>query len=718
MQRLVLALHNHQPVGNFGHVFQAAYDSCYRPVLDLAAEFPAVKLALHYTGPLLEWLEQEQPSFLDDVKNLVDRGQVEILGGGFHEPMLAVLSDEDAAGQILRMQAFCQAHFGVTPAGMWLAERVWDPDLPRVIAPTGTRYTFLDDAHFFAAGVAQGQLRGHYVTEKAGRPLAIFPIDQQLRYLIPWKPVQDFERTFEAFERASIANGGDDPGCLTYGDDGEKFGLWPGTQEWVFQKHWLRDFFRLLSDRGDLIRTLLPGNALAETPANGRIYLPTASYEEMGVWALPTAAIQPYEDLKQRLKSEGSYERFQPFVRAGIWQGFFAKYPESHHLHMRVVQASARLRRLQTTLTRPKVAAMLRDAEDQIYRSECNCAYWHGVFGGLYLNHLRHALSEALLKAERLLDVAERGEGPFLSAVSEDLDADLEPEVTVRSEKLVVIASPRLGGSLIEISDLARGFLLTDVLSRREEGYHEKLRHLDGKPMSSSGDPPLAKEANLARFLVFDDYRRTSFLDRFHEPGFKLEDLHAGQDGDAGSFARSRYAASEPLPAGNAPALGVALTAEGQVRLGNATHRLRIQKRYGFSRGRAGFEVSYRISHEGSSPLKAFFAPELNLTLLAGDAEDRVLELSDDRRERLTFRGEVPQLRALGLRDGWSKLRVKLTAGQPFDLWTYPVETVSQSEGGFERTYQGTCLLLRSPIELAPGASLDLSYGVDLEHLA
>ena len=712
MQRLVLALHNHQPVGNFGHVFKAAYDSCYRPVLDLIAEFPSVKLALHYTGPLLEWLENERPDFLRDVKALVDREQIEILGGGFYEPMLAVLSDEDASGQILKMQAFCEKHFGgSTPAGMWLAERVWDPDLPRVIAPTGTRYTFLDDAHFFAAGLTKAQLFGHYVTEKAGRPLSIFPIDQQLRYLIPWKPVSDFEHVFEELERTR----GDEPRCLTYGDDGEKFGLWPGTQEWVFQKHWLRDFFRMLRDRRDLIRTLHPSQALAETPPVGRIYLPTASYEEMGEWALPTAAIKPYEELKQRLKNDGSYERFQPFVRAGIWQGFFAKYPESNHLHMRVLEASARLRRLQASLTRPKATKLLGEAEEQLYRSECNCAYWHGLFGGLYLNHLRHALSEALLKAERTLDVAERGAGPFLIATSGDLDADLEPEVMVRSEKLVAIANPRLGGSLVEISDLGRAFLLSDVLSRREEGYHEKLRH---EAPEQPGEPPISKEANLERFLVFDDYRRTSFLDRFYDPSFRLEDLHAGQDGDAGTFARSPYASTEPLPAGDAAALGIALTAEGQVTLEGTTHRLRIQKRYGFSRGRAGFEVSYRLSHEGRGPLKAFFAPELNFTLLAGDAEDRTLELPDGPRQRLTFRGEVPRLRSFSLVDGWSKLRVKLTAERPFDLWTYPIETVSQSEGGFERSYQGTCLLPRSAIELPPGGSVDLSYELDLEHLA
>jgi alpha-amylase len=160
------------------------------------------------------------------------------------------------------------------------------------------------------------------------------------------------------------------------------------------------------------------------------------------------------------------------------------------------------------------------------------------------------------------------------------------------------------------------------------------------------------------------------------------------------------------------------LAAEGQITLEGATHRPRIQKRYGFSRGRAGFEVSYRLSHEGSGPLKAFFAPELNLTLLAGDAEDRTLELPDGPRHRLTFRGEVQQIRSVSLLDGWSKLRIKLSAERPFDLWTYPVETVSQSDGGFERIYQGSCLLLRIPIELPPGGSIDLSYELDLEHLA
>lgn len=726
MQRLILAIHNHQPVGNFDHVLKDAYDRCYRPFLDLCGAHPGVKLALHYSGPLLEWIEAHAPTFLVDVRALVARGQVEILGGGFYEPMLAVLPDGDARGQILRMQDFCEAHFGARPTGMWLAERVWDPDLPRVISPTGTRYTLLDDAHFFAAGVQKGQLSGYYVTEKAGETLSIFPIDQQLRYAIPWKTIPDLERHLRDLEGTR----GDDAQPLTYGDDGEKFGLWPRTWDWVFGPQgkggWLRDFFRFLEDRTDLVTTVLPRDTLARTPPNDRIYLPTASYEEMGEWSLPTKSIRSFTELRERLKHDGVYERYQPFVRGGIWQGFFTKYPESNYLHKRVLHVSARLRSAEARLKSPQAEALLTEAKEHLYRSECNCAYWHGLFGGLYLNNLRHAVAEALLRAERLVDQAERGDRPFLAIATYDLDADLSSEVVVRSDRLSVVVSPREGGSLLELADLTRAFLLSDVLTRREEGYHDKLRAIeaagDGDHTSSTPtnahDLVQSKEKNLTRFLVFDRDRRTSFRDRLYAPDAKLETLTSGESGDLGTFATAHYRLTAPSDDLDAAAYELTLSADGELRLLEGIRPLRVQKRYAFARGESGFDVRYRLENIGPHPLKSIFAPELNLTLLTGDAADRLLELPEGRSERLGFRGELANLTGFGLFDGWAKLRLALRATIPFNLWTYPVEAVSQSEAGFERNYQGSCFLLCTPLELAPGATAELAFHLELEHPA
>jgi len=95
---LLLAIHNHQPDGNFGHVFQQAYDDCYHPLIEALLEFPTVKVALHHTGPLLEWIERERPDYFDKMRTLVGRDQVELLGSGFNEPILAVLPDRHARG--------------------------------------------------------------------------------------------------------------------------------------------------------------------------------------------------------------------------------------------------------------------------------------------------------------------------------------------------------------------------------------------------------------------------------------------------------------------------------------------------------------------------------------------------------------------------------------------------------------------------------------------
>src|SRR5262245_59259400 len=137
---LLLAFHNHQPDGNFDDVFHKGYDDCYRPLLDVIADHPAIKLSLHHPAPPPEWLAKNRPAYLNDLRALVTRGQVEVLGGGFYEPMLAVLPAADAQGQLTMMSKFCEERFGQAPRGMWLAERVWEPALAETIARAGLSF--------------------------------------------------------------------------------------------------------------------------------------------------------------------------------------------------------------------------------------------------------------------------------------------------------------------------------------------------------------------------------------------------------------------------------------------------------------------------------------------------------------------------------------------------------------------------------------------------
>ncbi len=711
----VFVLHNHQPVGNFGHVFEDAFARCYRPVVELMAQFPSVSVGLHFTGPLLEWIAKEQEPFVQKVRELVEEGRVEILGGGFYEPILSVLPDQDARGQVHMMADFCEHNFGVRPEGIWLAERVWDPDLPRVLAPSGVRYTLLDDSHFHAAGEVEDVISGYYLTEKAGHAMAILPIDKGLRYRIP------FAMPEEVLAYIENAPG---TGCLTYGDDGEKFGVWPNTYEWVYEKKWLELFFRQLSEAEaqGRVQTVLPGAYVRQNEAHGRIYLPNASYEEMMEWALPLAGMKRLEQVRSRLKNAGASEREVACVRGGIWQSFLAKYPEANQIHKKMLLVSERLERaaqkIEGRSPDERTLKRLENAKRALYQGQCCCAYWHGLFGGLYLNYLRSALYRSLLSAERELDTLAHGETNWIASRQTDFDLDGHDEVLLGNRLLNVYVQPHRGGTVFEIDDKARAFHLTDVLTRREEAYHRHLfEGVDAAPGDHSGAPKTIhdgiqfKVQGLERDLVYDDRSRASFVDRFLVPGTPLDRVREGRAYDQGDFSCARYRHEPVNEDGARGFLRLNMWRVGRVTMGDRTWPVRVDKELSMHRDKAGVGVRYTVQNQGEQPLEVDFATELNLTLLAGNDRTRHLLINKgDVRFLLGSEGLTEHCRSVDLVDEWLKLRANFGMDEPGRLYRYPVETVSQSEQGLERTYQGTCFLCAWPLRVAPGEKRHFNF--------
>jgi alpha-amylase len=700
----LFAIHNHQPDGNFGHVFEQAYADCYHPLLVALLESPHVKVTLHHTGPLLEWIERERPAYFELMREMVKRGQVELLGGGFYEPMLAVLPERDARGQILMMSDWLEARFGVRPEGMWLAERVWEPALAKLIADCGMKYTLVDDGHFRAAGLG-GTLRGYYVTEKAGTPLAIFPIDKKLREAIP------FLKAWETLDVLGLL-AKEAPGAVTYGDDGEKFGVWPHTKEWVWEKGWLREFLRLLGERRVVTRHF--GEYMTAHPPTGRVYLPTASYEEMGEWALPADTQQHYNAVRKQLQDRGELERARPFLRGGIWQAFLAKYPEANFMHKKMVFVSDKLERAQT-----KLGALPGDplghAVRELYRAQCNCCYWHGLFGGLYLNYLRdavyHHLIEAEVQADRALGKSDEPESQIA-----DMDADLQPEVLLSNSEVAAYVKPDLGGGVFEIDYRPKRFNVANVLGRRAEGYHQKLLeaaragHQAGEGPVSIHDLTAVKSAGLEDLLSYDRHPRFSFIDHFLAEDTTLDGLHRGRYDERGDFADGAYTLT-----GHSAADSVSATLE---RSGHVDGRaLTVAKKITLSG--STLTCAYHLTAPGA-PFTVFFAPEVNLTLLAGDAPDRYYRTQHptaiaDR--RLASRGESEG--PLELVNEWDKFFIRVNATPSTQWWRHPLETASQSEGGFERTYQGSVLLpIWRQVTLGDGKWFDATVSIELVTIA
>jgi hypothetical protein len=452
--RFAFGVHLHQPTGNFDHVFAQHVREAYAPFLQAVSERGFLPLTLHVSGPLLEWLEAHHSSYLDLVGRLAADGHLELLLAGFYEPVLASLPREDRLEQIHWMREALRRRFGVDADGLWLTERVWEPGLTADLAEAGVRYVVVDDRHFLVSGFEREQLHAPFRTESAGRRLAVLPIDERLRYLVPFQPPEDTVAHLRALRAAGHS-------LAVFADDGEKFGGWPGTHEWVFQRGWLERFLvaiRALCDAGE-VRLVTLGAAVRDTPSAGLAYLPTASYREMERWALPPGAAGRLVRIEHELGEARVTGPDGALLRGGHWLNFLVRYPEANRMHKKMLALSALCR------SRGDPPAARR----AIGRAQCNDAYWHGVFGGLYLPHLRAAIWHQLAVAEREL---RRGEG--LAVETLDLDGDGHDELWIHGPAVSAVVSPRRGGALEDLTLLGADVNVADVLTRRREAYHDE----------------------------------------------------------------------------------------------------------------------------------------------------------------------------------------------------------------------------------------------------
>ena len=455
---LAMTLHNHQPVGNFGWVIEATFRDAYLPMVEALERHPSVRLGLHYTGPLLEWLASEHPDFLDRVASLASRGQVEVLGGGYFEPVLASIPERDRVAQLVRMADEVERRFGRRPRTAWLAERVWEPDVPTSLVAAGYRATILDDAHFRAAGVPEDAMWGPYSTDDQGSVITVFGTEQGLRNRIPFRTVEDVIDHL----RVNATEGGERLG--TMGDDGEKFGAWPSTGRLCWgEERWVDRFFEALEANADWLTTTTSSDWLAEHAPLGRIYVPVGSYAEMGGWALLPDEGRAFMATLERDRAEGRPE--PRWMRGASWRNFQVKYREVNDIHKRMLRVS------------DKVAALPADrlsaaAHDHLLRGQSNDIYWHGLFGGIYLPDLRLATVGHLVAAE---DAADGAAGDLVHSLRGDLDLDGRDEVLLADEGQVVTVDVDDGAGIGDWDIRAARHAMTSVLRRRPEAYHAAI---------------------------------------------------------------------------------------------------------------------------------------------------------------------------------------------------------------------------------------------------
>lgn len=688
-----------------------AYSKAYLPFLELLQRHPLLKVVLHYSGNLLSWIKKNHPEAIDILKGFVKAGRIEVLSGGFYEPILSSLPDEDKVMQIEELTDYISHLFGYRPKGMWLAERVWEPHMPRYLSSAGIEYFPLDDYHFKLSGLDDEDLSGCFITEENGYSIMVFPGSERLRYYIPFRGVDEIISYF----REVYMKGGSR--LLTMADDGEKFGVWPETHKHCYKDGWLEKFFSALEENSDWVETTTFSEYLASYRPLGMIYLPTASYREMGEWVLPPEKRLEYGHALNEMERLFG-DKAKGMLRGGIWRSFFSKYPEANHIHKRMLMISRKVHeaskkfirlgrqssKLKVKKSKKHLSSELRTPNSmfhELWRGQCNDAYWHGIFGGLYLPHLRSSLYRHLITAEAMAEEIlnegnVRTKGYSTSIAEGDLDCDGFKDICIGNREMTAFFSER-GGSLIELSLRKHSVNILETLTRRREAYHSRLSETaeDSGQTKTIHERLSVKEAGLSDYLIYDKYTRASLLDHFFGDGITVDSLMRGEYEEKGDFINGIYGINA-LKRGEV--VQVKLSREG-IASGSGA---RVEKMVKFH----GSRISVDYLLEGNC--SGIFGIEFNISLFGSPYVSINLKKKD---LLIRDKGKHDDITEFSIRDEFRNLGFTFTFNEVISLWHYPVETVSLSEEGVERIYQGTAFLFMKGLDF--NGDKKLGFNID-----
>ncbi len=648
---LAMAFHCYQPVFNFGGNMDEAYEKAYLPLLKTLEEFPGIKASFHYSGNIIEWLGKEHPEYVGLIRKMLTRGQIELIGGGCFEPIMAMIPERDRAGQMEMNSSIMKEVFDVVPRGAWVSERVWEPCLAQALHSSGMEYTILDDHHVRKAGVDERRMNAPYLFKSEVCPVTVFPAVTKLRYTMPFLP----PAITLAYMKKIMRDNGKENTCFFFADDGEKFGAWPRTYKWVHEKGWLSDFFRMLGANEEWLETMTYSEVLDNVPPGSSGDLPSSSYSEMDQWS------------------------------GGDFRNFFKKYPEADRMQKRMTRISNMIDSAGDAISHPRRLRVNR-ARRELFKAQSGCAYWHGTFGGVYLPHLRAGVYRHLIKARDILEGGKApGEGRLLAV--ETGTEDTSGETVIRNDFLDLYIQPSHGGGISELDYRPLSVNLVNTMSRSREEYHDKIRwdHLPRvinarRAILRGEDADVydvlgIKEKGLRKKLVYDDYRRSSFLTHVFLDG-RTRKGTVGRRSSHDGFLKGKY--EKKVENGEGILTGVF-------------------SRKDTAKSKLGVPVDMEVWKSvtvGTTPEITFSQKVFNRsgrTCSFASAIEFNFQVWD---KRLRVRGLRRKANRFYLEDMYSGVRMEFFFDRCLEIFAYPVFTVNGSEEGLRKTFQGISIMV------------------------
>lgn len=661
--KLLFGIHMHQPIDNFEWVIEKGVETCYGPFFEVMSQYPEFKFAVHCSGWLMEQIKAYHPKLFSQISSLAHKGSIEFFSAGYYEPILSVIPSDNRVKQIDMLNEAIRSDFNQKAQGLWLTERVWESSLIPDLTRAGIQYTVMDDYHFQCAGFDEDILDGYYMSEEGGNEIGLFPINKKLRYAIPFLNVDTAIKTIKAFNRQS------DSAAIIF-DDAEKFGMWPGTYEWVYEKGWLKRFVEaVLAD--EQIVTMHYREYYEQKRTRGIAYLPNVSYYEMGEWSLRAEDTLKLQALKKEIGKERYEQEGIKFLKGGIWKNFLVKYEESNRIHKRTLELS-------------KVRQSVNKAafDTALYKAQTNDALWHGVFGGLYLPNLRDNVYRYIIEAENI----RYGRKQCLEIDENEMDG--YPKVKMIMPKCIFRFDAANGGQLVEFDIRKKSFNWQNTLTRRKEAYHQSLlddsfEEPEETLSSQEGIDTIHHTSShvddsLRNAIIYDWYLKNSFIDHISDEHFNGDNFRYCNFTEYGDFANQPFE-MEVLKK------RVSFWRDGGVYLPDK-QPTRLEKSY--ISNQKGFDFRVMLNSDAQRTFQYILEHNLHF------ADYEQVRING---EALGEEGSLKGLKNLEIHDRHLKQMIVITLDKPFDLYYFRLNTLSQSEEGFDLSAQGVSFAMTMP---------------------
>ena len=405
--KVIVMSHHHVPFGSSDEEFEIYYVNKLKPLVTSLYKTPSFMVVLHCSGTLLEWIEKHHPELFMLLEELFNRKQIELLGGGYYEPIFPLISMTDKIGQIELLTTYIRKQFGKRPRGCWLPGLFWEQNYASVLNTCGIDYAFVHYSQFETNN--EEDLHNIFLTEDQGKLSTLFPIRpiqssyDAISYLVQCKKTLQKESSKEKIISLLI----DLESALKDNKEHD-------TIEQSFDP-----LFNFISEESESFELTLPLKYLKQ---------------EIG-------------PLKTYLTGMNSRQSL-------------VMHPEANDIYGKMVYVHTLVNQLRGDKARKK------NAREELWKAQGIDLFYKESSKGIQKNSLRKAVYRSLLEAEKIT----REKGVFIpSILAFDVNFDGKTEYVIQGNDINCSITQR-GASIFELDYFPGVTNYADTFSSKEEG--------------------------------------------------------------------------------------------------------------------------------------------------------------------------------------------------------------------------------------------------------